>query len=694
MDPGVVIKLHVESEEPLTLAVVCPLCCGEFEINAGEPLAKTICPGCGLAFTPTLPEPEPQESPAEAAAETAPAEPPTPAPAPADVLDRWLLGEPIKPREVTDAEMLRQWCRNHRAVCGGGLIAAIALVVLSLAALSTSTRTNWLLDQALAARDQAESQRRESELALIERTRQLERKTSLWNTERTVKQELERRLSAAEELARRADQVRKQAEDARELAEREVRGTVARHLAARSEQLRDSHPEHSLLLAAEALSLGMGDGDAPIASVAQYIRDRAGEADGKRLSGHSQKITALAISRDSRWLATASQDNTARLWNLASPNPAGSPIVLDDHQGRVSAAVFSPNDRWLATGSFDSCVYLWNLAGGRPAATPIVLGGHEGRITNLAVTSDSRWLFTASSGYHSDDSELRVWDMAAADVPNSWRVLPGQLGSVKAMAISRNDRLLAAADDAGQVRIWTLGPNGPKSQPRVLSSRGGRLALLAFSSDERWLATASGGAAPNQGAVWLWNLKANDTAAAPTVLSVRGSTVRALSTSGDGRWLAAVGDDRAIRLWDLKADDPASHPHVLDGQSDSHLTAAFSADNRWLATGGGDQCVRLWRIGKNGPEKTPIKLQASQGPIDSLAISPDGHWLITAGDDQTARLWNLRLDELTQFALGTAGGKVSTVEVSPAESLISDRTQVADRQLQLGSPKDKAKLYR
>jgi WD40 repeat protein len=217
---------------------------------------------------------------------------------------------------------------------------------------------------------------------------------------------------------------------------------------------------------------------------------------------------------------------------------------------------------------------------------------------------------------------------------------------------------------------------------------------MAFSSDNRWLATASGGAAPNQGAVWLWDLKAGDPAATPIVLSVRGSTVRALSTSGDGRWLVAVGDDRLVRLWDLKADDPASHPHVLDGQSDSHLTAAFSADNRWLATGGGDQQVRLWRIGKSGPEKTPIVLQAGQGPIDSLAISPDGHWLITAGDDQTARLWNLRLDELTQFALGTAGAKVSTIGISPTESMISDRTQVADRQLQLGSPKDEAKLYR
>ena len=174
----------------------------------------------------------------------------------------------------------------------------------------------------------------------------------------------------------------------RRQAEREVRRAIAQQLAARSQLIRGDHPQRGLLLAAEALHLAQRDGEAPIASAAQYLRDRLGPDDGRRLEGHSAKITALAVSRQSGWLATASVDNTTRLWNLKAADPAARPIVLAGHHGRVSAVVFSPDDRWLATGGYDSTVCLWNLAEDDPAAEPLVLRGHEGRITNVAISSN------------------------------------------------------------------------------------------------------------------------------------------------------------------------------------------------------------------------------------------------------------------------------------------------------------------
>jgi WD40 repeat protein len=132
-----------------------------------------------------------------------------------------------------------------------------------------------------------------------------------------------------------------------------------------------------------------------------------------RLTGHIQGITAMRASRDGRWLVTASADATARLWDVPALLGAGSrapdasaAFVLRGHERSILALALSADSRWLATGSFDGVARLWDLSAPDPSASPIVLRGHRRGIFSMAVSPDDHWLITGSQ-----DATIRLWTL-------------------------------------------------------------------------------------------------------------------------------------------------------------------------------------------------------------------------------------------------------------------------------------------
>jgi len=108
----------------------------------------------------------------------------------------------------------------------------------------------------------------------------------------------------------------------------------------------------------------------------------------------------LRISPDSRWLVTGSWDNTARLWDLSAKDPTANPIVLRGHHWSVTAVAISRDNRWVATGSHgDDTVRLWDLSAKDPAANPIVLRGRERAVSAVAISPDPAGLSLATGSF-------------------------------------------------------------------------------------------------------------------------------------------------------------------------------------------------------------------------------------------------------------------------------------------------------
>ncbi len=590
----------------------CPLCGGDFRVDDSVEGSPRTCFSCDLVLRTTEPnasDSEPIEELVEGQTD------------PTEALDRWLAGKPIEPAALpdTNASWLSRAQNNP-----------VVNTVVSIAMVAAITILSMLTIVLLHERDTFVSKQAESKL-------HYERLLDEKNQQRI--QLLGQVEAAQRRLASAGD---------------ELRASWAKRLAAHSQRLREKDPQRSLLLATEAIHATLGQGRPLIPEARQTLRDALKDVDGRRLLGHTDRITSLAISPDSRMLASGSFDKTVRLWDLtAKENPSSPSVVLRGHKGCVSDVKFSLDNRWLTTGSFDSTARVWDLSKQEPTDSPQVFRGHRGRIGVIALSSDSRWLVTGSSGFIQDENTVCLWDLSAHYPSRSSIELRGHTGQIHAVAVSPDNRWLLTAGEGGMARLWDLSVGHPEATSFLLFGHEGTICSATFTADSQFLVTGSQSTLSESPTLRLW--RTSDRPPFDSiVLAGHESGIRAIATAPDSRRLISVGNDNQIRIWNLKPYDPSAGSVVIPSGAERVMTVAVSPDSRWLATGDADGTTRLWDLTSLDEQKaisSPIVFEGHKNPISKIAISPDNHWLVTATEDGAIHVRTLRLEELIDSAL-------------------------------------------
>lgn len=286
------------------------------------------------------------------------------------------------------------------------------------------------------------------------------------------------------------------------------------------------------------------------------------------LSGHTNKVLALAFSVNDIYIASDSLDRTIRLWNARSGQSVHTFVKSESEMIITNSIAFSPDGNLLA-----SAEAIWDVKSGN-----IVHTLQRGQHAPVAFSPDESLLAVALF-----DQPIKLWGIDSGQVAHTFSVQPATSDEpVLNIVFSPDGALLATSGHLnGLVQLWDV---ATEQLVHTLShNTKSNIHALAFSPDGRLLASAG-----TDYTVILW-----DVTSGQQVHSLRHRDgLWSIAFSPDGSLLASAGCDGRVQIWEVAS---GKLLHILE-HSDQVTSVVFSPDGTLLVSGGYDNQVYVWGI--------------------------------------------------------------------------------------------------
>ena len=188
-------------------------------------------------------------------------------------------------------------------------------------------------------------------------------------------------------------------------------------------------------------------------------------------TGHLESIGAVGVApRDGKFMITASQDRTVKVWDLSNlstqdgelgdpPHELRAMTTLKVHDKDINALDIAPNDRLLVTGSQDRTAKIFGIdyeslskSNGMTSTcrlTPLgVLKGHKRGVWAVRFSPVGQAIATASG-----DKTIKLWSLSDY---SCLKTFEGHSNTVLKLDFLPGGQQLASSASDGLVKVWNV----------------------------------------------------------------------------------------------------------------------------------------------------------------------------------------------------------------------------------------------